>query len=70
MCYYFDCVVIRKSRDSGLGLISAIIPEKKQYIEILKTDPELYDSLPVNEPVRLYYNTNYPNARYAKRLYD
>ena len=70
MCYYFDCVVIRKNIDVGLGLISVIIPDRKQYIDALHIDRELYDSLPVNEPVRLYYNLNYPNARYARRLYN
>ena len=70
MTYCVECVPIKKTKSAGHCIISAVIPEKKQYIDYIEVDHSLYDRLGTNEPVRLYFLVTFPVAQYAARVYD
>lgn len=67
-----ECVPISKGKASGHCFISAIIPEKKLYIERIEIAPDQFDHIPVNEPVKLYYCPYLilPTVYYVKRVSD
>jgi hypothetical protein len=54
-----DCIPVKRMTADGKHYIAAIIPEKKLYIEQIQVSPEVYNNVPLNVPVRLYFKDRF-----------
>ena len=59
-----DCIPVKKLPSDGEYFISAVIPEKKLYIERILVSHEIYRDISLNEPVRLYFKDLFSGAVY------
>ncbi|MBO4867026.1 MAG: hypothetical protein J5582_10790 [Ruminococcus sp.] len=67
--YSIDCVVIRKEKFSGQCIVSIILPESKQYVDNIRIDPMVFDSIETNTNVRLYFNMKYADAKFVSGIF-
>lgn len=66
--YCIDCIATSKASLTGQGMISAVIPEKKQYISQINIDSACFRSLPTDVPIRLYFSGFLSEAKYVEVL--
>lgn len=66
--YSIDCVVIRKEKFSGQCIVSIILPDTKQYVDNIRVDPMIFDSIVTNTNVRLYFHMKYTDAKYISEI--
>ena len=50
-----DCIPVKRMSADGKYYIAAIVPEEKLFIEQIQVSPDVYNNVPLNVPVRLYF---------------
>ena len=63
--YCVECVIINRTKLSGRGFVSIVLPKTKQFADNAEVDPALYDTLPMNVPVKMYFDMKSGVAKYV-----
>lgn len=54
--FYTDCIIVSKYTYTGKCMVSILIPDSKQFVESVSVNSSVFKDIPLNVPVRIYFN--------------